>query len=138
MLQSLASSYIYTEQHDKALVVLEQLQTINYRDLDCYKQIVICHAQLGNGPETVKILGKAAHLFGQSTVIDWISDPLLDPVRQDPTFQSFADGVGGKEYRLYLENVAQAIEGAGDKGIDPHLKLPTQEEVGGAVREPQQ
>jgi tetratricopeptide (TPR) repeat protein len=137
-LQNLASSYIYLEQYDTALVVLEQLQVINYRDQNCYQQILICHAQLGHGPETVKILGKAAHLFGQNTVISWMSDPQLDPVRMDPAFQSFADRVGGKDFRLYLEQVAQAIEGEGDEGIDPHLKVPAQEDIGGEVRETQQ
>ena len=138
VLQSLANAYMSLEQYDNALVALEQLQTINYRDLNCYKQIVICHAQLGHGPEAVKILGKAAHLFGQSTAVSWISDPQLDPIRQDPAFQSFADSVGGKEFRLYLEKVAQAIEGEGDPGIDPHLNLPGQEEVDGEERPPQQ
>ena len=137
VLQSLASAYMYLEQYDQALVVLEKLQTINYREINCYKQILICHAQLGHGPETVKILGKAAHLFGQNTVVSWISDPQLDPVRQDPAFQSYAESVGGKEYRLYLEKVAQAIEGEGDEGVDPHLKLPKQEEVDGEVRQQQ-
>ncbi len=134
---SLANAYMHLGQYESALVVLEQLQTINYRDLNCYKQIVICHAQLGQGPETVRILGKAAHLFGQSTAVSWISDPQLDPVRLDPAFQSFADSVGGREFRMYLETVAQAIEGEGDQGIEPHLKLPVQEEVDGKVRQPQ-
>lgn len=129
VLQNLANAYIYLEEYDKALVVLEQLQTINYRDMNCYKQILICHAQLGHGPETVQILGKAAHLYGQNTVVSWISDPQLDPVRHDPTFQAFADRVGGKEFRLYLEKMAQAMEGEGDKGIEPRLKLPRQDEI---------
>jgi tetratricopeptide (TPR) repeat protein len=138
VLQGLASAYMYLEQYDQALVALEQLQTINYRDMNCYKQIVICHAQLQHGPETVKTLGKAAHLFGQNIVVSWISDPQLDPVRQDPAFQSYAESVGGKEYRLYLEKVAQAIEGEGDEGIDPHLQLPKQEEAAEEVPPPQQ
>ena len=129
VLQALANSYIYLEQYEQALVVLEKLQTINFRDINGYKQILICHAQLGHGPETVKILGKAAHLFGQNTVISWISDPLLDPVRQDPKFQAFADSVGGEEYRKYLENMAQAMEGPDEKGIDPQLAMPDQEEL---------
>ncbi len=129
ILQALANCYMLLEQYEQALVVLEQLQTINFRDIHGYKQILICHAQLGHGPETVKILGKAAHLFGQNTVISWISDPLLDPVRQDPKFQAFADSVGGEEYRKYLEKMAEAIEGSSDKGIDPQLAMPKQEEL---------
>lgn len=127
VLQSLASSYMNLEQYDKALVALEKLQTINYRDINCYKEILVCHAQLGHGPEVVQILGKAAHLFGQNTAVSWIGDPQLDPVRQDPIFQTFADRVGGREYRLYLEKMAQAMEGEGDQGIDPQLEMPGQE-----------
>jgi tetratricopeptide (TPR) repeat protein len=137
-IQNLASSYIYLEQYDQALVVLEKLQAINYRDQNCYKQILICHAQLGHGSETVQILGKAAHLFGQNTVVSWISDPQLDPVRQDPSFQAFADRVGGREFRLYLEKMSQAMEGEDDKGIDPHLTIPKQDEMDGEVHQPQQ
>ena len=136
-LQRLAAAYMHLEQYDQALVALGQLQVINYRDIDCYKQLLICHAQLGNGPEAVKVLGKAAHLFGQNTAVGWIADPLLDPIREDRTFQAFADRVGGKEYRLYLEKIAQALEGEGDKGIDPQLKLPKQKEIDGEVLQPQ-
>jgi tetratricopeptide (TPR) repeat protein len=127
ILQSLALSYMNLEQYDKALVALEKLQTINYRDINCYKQMLVCHAQLGHGPEVVQILGKAAHLFGQNTAVSWIGDPQLDPVRQDPMFQTFADRVGGREYRMYLEKMAQAMEGEGDEGIDPQLEMPKQE-----------
>jgi len=129
ILQALANSYMNLEQYDRALVVLEKLQTINYRDINVYKQVLVCHAQLGHGPETVKILGKAAHLFGQNTVISWISDPLLDPVRQYPKFQAFADSVGGEEYRMYLENMAKAMKGSDERGIDPQLTMPKQEEL---------
>ena len=127
VLQNLANAYIYLEQYEKALVTLEKLQIISYRDQNCYKQIVICHAQLGHGTETVQVLGKAAHLFGQNTVVSWIADPQLDPIRQDSTFQAFADRVGGKEYRMYLEKIAEAMEGEGDPGITPQLKLPRRE-----------
>jgi tetratricopeptide (TPR) repeat protein len=138
ILQKLASAYMQLDQYENALGVLEQLQTIHFREINCYKQMIICHAQLGDGPETVKILGKSAHLFGQNTVVSWISDPQLDPVRMDPAFQSYADRVGGREYRLYLEKVAQAIEGEGDEGIDPHLDIPRQTDAGGAVNPSQQ
>lgn len=133
VLQNLANAYMYLEQYEKALVVLEQLQIINFRDMNCYKQILICHAQLGHGLEAVQILGKAAHLFGQNTVVSWISDPQLDPVRQDSTFQAFADRVGGKEFRLYLERMAQTMEGEGDRGINPQLKVPNQDGTDGEV-----
>jgi tetratricopeptide (TPR) repeat protein len=133
VLQNLANAYMYLEQYEKALVVLEQLQIINFRDINCYKQILICHAQLGHGLEVVQILGKAAHLFGQNTVVSWISDPQLDPVRQDSTFQAFADRVGGKEFRLYLEKMAQTMEGEGDRGINPQLKVPNQDGTDGEV-----
>ena len=55
----------------------------------------------------------------------------MDPVRQDPIFQTFADRVGGREYRLYLEGMAQAMEGEGDQGIDPQLEMPKQEATEG-------
>jgi tetratricopeptide (TPR) repeat protein len=131
MLQSLASSYMYLEQYEQALIALEKLQVINYRDVKCYHQILVCHAQLGHAPEVVQILGKAAHLFGQNTAVSWIGDPQLDPVRQDPMFQTFADRVGGKEYRLYLENMAKAMKGEDDQGIDPQLQVPNQEATAG-------
>lgn len=137
-LQSLATSYIRLEQYDKALMVLDQLRIINYRDANCYKQIAICQAQLGNGLETVQTLGKAAHLFGQSLVVGWIQDPQLDPVREDRTFQAFTDRVGGEEFRLYLEKMAKAMEGDADEGIDPQLTLPEREEFNEELLRPQQ
>lgn len=107
---NLASAYMHMEQYDKALTVWNRLGAINYRDKNCYRQIAICNAQLGNGLETVQSLGKAAHLFGQNTVVLWIQDPMLDPVRFDRDFRAFADSVGGEEYRKWLEKVAKNIE----------------------------
>jgi tetratricopeptide (TPR) repeat protein len=131
VLERLAASYMYLEQYDNALVALEKLKIINYRDMNCYQQMLVCHAQLGHGPEVVQILGKTAHLFGQNTAVSWIGDPQLDPVRQDPVFQSFADRVGGREYRIYLEKIAQGMEGKNDQGVDPQLKMPKQEAAEG-------
>ena len=60
-------------------------------------------------------------------IIGWIQDPQLDPVREDRAFQSFADRVGGEEFRRWLEKVAKNTEGNKQKGIDPLLKMPESE-----------
>jgi tetratricopeptide (TPR) repeat protein len=126
-LEQQAKAYMQLEQYDKALEVLELLRETNYRDQNYYRKIAVCNAQLGKSTETVQTLGKAAHLFGQNVVMGWIQDPKLDPVREDRTFQAFADRVGGEEFRKWLEQVAKTMEGQDREDVSPQLKLPDQE-----------
>jgi len=115
------------KEYGKALEVLERLREFNYREQRYYRKIVVCNAQMGRSLETVQTLGKAAHLFGQNVVIGWIQDPMLDPVREDRTFQAFADRVGGEEFRKWLEKVAKAMDGNEEEDIAPQLNLPEQQ-----------
>lgn len=119
-----ADAYMYLEEYGKALKSLEKVQEKNYRDPNNYHSIAVCHAQLGEGMETVQTLGKAAHLFGQKLVVGWIQDPRLDPIREDRTFQAFADRVGGEEFRKWLEKVAKTVEAEKPEDVTPQLTLP--------------
>jgi tetratricopeptide (TPR) repeat protein len=123
-LEQQAKSYILLEEYDNALTCLNQLRDKNYRDPNYYRQIAVCQAQLGKGVDTVQTLQKAAHLFGQNMVIGWVQDPRLDPVREDRTFQAFADRVGGEEFRKWLEKMAQTMDGEKRDDIAPQLTLP--------------
>ena len=123
-LETQAKAYIYLEQYEKALDPLVKLREIEHENRTCYKLIIECHAQLGNVEETVQMLGLSAHLFGQNTVVGWIRDPLLDPVREERSFQVFADRVGGEEFRKWLEKVAKTMDGDHRKDIDPQLMKP--------------
>ncbi len=123
-LEQQAKAYMYLEEYEQALKTLDKLREKNYRDSNYYRSIAVCHAQLGQGMETVQTLGKAAHLFGQNTVIGWIQDPRLDPIREDRTFQAFADRVGGEEFQKWLEKVAKTMGGEERGDIAPQLSLP--------------
>jgi tetratricopeptide (TPR) repeat protein len=123
-LEQQAKAYIFLEEYEQALTCLDLLRDKNYRDPNYYRQIAVCQAQLGKGVETVQTLGKAAHLFGQNVVIGWVQDPRLDPVREDRTFQAFADRVGGEEFRKWLEKMAQTMDGETREDIAPQLTLP--------------
>jgi len=105
-----SAAYMQIGQYEKALDLLETLRRKNYRNPVYYKQIVVCNAQLERGKETVDALGRAAQLFGEQMVLGLIQDPKLDPVREDPAFQGFADRVGGEEFRLWLEKMAKGIK----------------------------
>ena len=123
-LEQQAKAYMFLEEYENALESLGVLRERNYREQSYYRQIAICNAQLGHGLETVQTLGKAAHLFGQNIVMGWVQDPQLDPVREDRTFQAFADRVGGEEFRKWLEKVAKTMDGEEKKDIAPQLSLP--------------
>lgn len=137
-LEKQSISYMRLEQYEKALASLNKLVAINFRDPDCYKSIAICNAQLGRGLETVQTLGKAAHLFGQEAAMMWIQDPMLDPIRMDRTFQAFADRVGGEEFRKYLEQMAQSMEGNAPEDVTPQLGMPDTEALDPEILQPQQ
>jgi tetratricopeptide (TPR) repeat protein len=128
-LERQAMAYMYLEDYESALQDFEQLRASNYRDPNYYRSIAVCHAQLGQGQETVQTLGKAAHLFGQKVVVGWVQDPRFDPIREDRSFQSFADRVGGEEFRKWLEKVAKTMDGEERKDITPQLTLPANEHI---------
>jgi len=109
-MERLAAAYMQITEYEKALDLLETLRRKNYRNPVYYKQIVICNAQMERGKETVDALGRAAQLFGEQMVLGLIQDPQLDPVREDPAFQGFADRIGGEEFRLWLEKMAKGIK----------------------------
>ncbi len=123
-LERQVNAYMHLEEYRLALVSLGYLTEQNHREQSYYLQIAICQAQLKNGLETVQILGMAAHAFGQHVVMDWIQDPRLDPIRQDRSFQAFADRVGGEEFRVWLENVAKSLETKENEDIFPQLSIP--------------
>lgn len=125
-LEQQASNYMQVGQYEKALVPLNKLRENNYRDQTYYKQIAICNAQLEQGKETVETLGRAAQLFGEKTVMGWMQDPLLDPVREDRLFQAFTDRIGGEEFRRWLEKMAQNIDAAQTAKPEevPKLQMP--------------
>ena len=119
-----ADGYIKLEEYEKALDALEVLRRNDYRNPDYYKKIAICNAQLERGRDTVLILGQAAQLFGEKMVLGLIQNPQLDPVREDRTFQAFADRVGGEDFRVWLEKMAKNVQmGKQDKLDDVRLKL---------------
>ena len=128
-MEQLANTYVLLKEYGKSLVVLEKLRERDYTNQRYYRMITMCNAQLGNSQETVQTLGKAAHLFGQGVVVGWMQDPMLDPVREDRTFQSFADRVGGEEFRKWLEQVARAMDSEGKKDVAPQLIVPTEERI---------
>jgi tetratricopeptide (TPR) repeat protein len=126
-LEQQGMAYIILERYNDALEVYEKLRVSNYREQRYYRQLAVCHAQLGHSQETVQTLGKAAHLFGQKLVVSWVQDPRLDPVRTDRTFQAFAERVGGEEFRKWLEQVARTMEPEERKEIAPQLTLPEED-----------
>lgn len=128
-MEQLVNAQMLLKEYDNALPVLENLRVWNYRDQRYYRLIAVCQAQLGQSHEVVQTLGKAAHLFGQNVVIGWIQDPMLDPVRQDRTFQAFAGRVGGEEFRKWLEQVAATMEKKDEKEITPQILVPEREGI---------
>lgn len=134
-IEKLAESYMALGDYSIALSYLSQLSESNYRDPVYYHNLAVCNAQVGNALETVQVLGKAAHLFGQDVAIDWVQDPLLDPVRTERIFQSFTDRVGGAEFRRWLEKIANNID-VKDRGeVVPQLELPGAAEKGSGLIE---
>ncbi|VGO21247.1 tetratricopeptide repeat protein [Pontiella sulfatireligans] len=138
-LEMQAAAYMQVKEYNQALVPLSSLHDFNYRKQGYYKQLAVCYAQLLDGPETVQTLGRAAQLFGQKIVMGWMQDPLLDPVREDRSFQAFADRIGGEEFRLWLEKMASAIDAADEKQpVAPMLEIKGQNALQQDLLKPKQ
>lgn len=118
-LERQADSYMKLEQYKQALVPLEMLRKSNFRGKNYYKQTSICNAQLNDPQTTVQVLSRAAHLFDQNLIIEWIQDPQFDVIRSDRVFQSFTDRVGGAEFRQWLETVSDV--GKPDAPVAPKV-----------------
>jgi len=132
-----ADAYMQVQQYEKALVPLAKLRENDYRNPAYYKQIAACNAQLQKTQETVQTLGRAAQLFGQQVAMGLIQDPLLDPVREDRAFQAFADRIGGKEFRLGVEDLMKnEAREKHLKDIEPQLKMPPSESLDAELLKP--
>ncbi len=132
-----AAAYMQVRQYEKALVPLAKLREINLQNPVYYKQIAICNAQLPDGQETVRTLERAVQLFGRQMVLGLLADPQLDPVRENRAFQAFTDRVGGKEFRLGIEELAWSKENEEKerREIEPQLEMPLSESQDAAVLE---
>ena len=125
-LEQQVGAYMQVRQYEKALVPLAALRGQNNRNPGYHKQIAVCQAQLQQGHETVQTLGRASQVFGVQTVLGFIQDPQFDPVREERAFQAFVDRVGGKEFRMGIEEMARRAQAGeeGRAGVDPQLEMP--------------
>lgn len=114
-LERKAAAYMQLERYSKALTPLKMLRNLNYKKPEYYRHIAICQAQLGQGYETIQILGRASQVFSEKLVMGWMAEPLLDPVRDDRNFRAFADHVGGEGFREWLDQLAKGLEAKDDK-----------------------
>lgn len=132
-----ADAYMQTEQFAEALVVLGRLKELNHRNQAYYRKIAICNAQLRHGQETVRVLSRAVYLFDEGIIMGWIQDPQLDPVRQDRTFQMFAERLAGGEFRRLLDQMAEGVEAKQRVRVDvgPMLGMPGRGEAQDGVRD---
>ncbi len=128
-LEHQAVAYMRMNEFEKALVPLSKLVSIKFRDPICYKRIAICYAQLERGQECVQVLGKSAHLFGPDTIVMWVQDPQMDPIRRNRAFQSLVDRVGDEEFRKYLEQMADSMKQKSTEEVLPQLELPETETI---------
>jgi len=129
VLEQQASAFMQVQQYEKALVPLATLRKHNNKNPVYHKQIAVCQAQLQQGYETVQTLGRAAQVFGVQIILGFIQDPQFDPVREERAFQAFVDRVGGKEFRLGIEDMARRAAAVEEErtGIEPQLEMPVSE-----------
>jgi len=129
VLEQQASAFMQVQQYEKALVPLATLRKHNNKNPVYHKQIAVCQAQLQQGYETVQTLGRAAQVFGVQIILGFIQDPQFDPVREERAFQAFVDRVGGKEFRLGIEDMARRAAASEEErtGIEPQLEMPVSE-----------
>jgi tetratricopeptide (TPR) repeat protein len=137
VLEKLSTAYMKIGQYERALPVFERLRESNFREQRYYNLMAVCRAQLGQGSETVQVLARAAHLFGQQVVMGWMQDTQFDVVREDRDFQSFANRIGGEGFRLWLEKMAEAVEAAEQqKAVAPTLGQPNKGTVDPGILQP--
>ena len=103
--------------YEDALGHLEKLRGLSHNDPDCNRSIVICNAQLEKAHEAVEMLALSGQLFDVETIVSWLEDPLLDPIRQDREFQKHVDRIAGEDYRKLLDRMAQDLRRAESRGI---------------------
>jgi tetratricopeptide (TPR) repeat protein len=125
-LEQQVAAYMQVEKYQEAIRPLERLRELDYRNALYYRKLAACHAQLGQVQECVDMLIRATQLFDRPIVLTWLSDPLLDPVREEHPFQAFVDRIGGEDFRLGIEEMARraAEQGQESEEDEPRLKIP--------------
>lgn len=112
------------ERYDDALVALEQLQSVVGRDPYNCRAVVICNAQLGKAIEAVDALWDSFAFFDFNTVVSWVEDPLLDPIRSDQGFKSFNEDIRSEGVQQQIASVRARIREQEAGSISIEIGLP--------------
>ncbi|MBN2684886.1 MAG: tetratricopeptide repeat protein [Pontiellaceae bacterium] len=111
------------DRYEDALTALEKLQSVNGRDSYTSSTMALCYAQLGKAFEAVQVMEQSAVLFGRNTVISWLEDSKLDPIRSDRGFMIFDERIRGAEFQQYLASIEAKMRER-EAGISIDIGLP--------------
>ncbi len=120
--------YMESKEWQKALPYCLELVRSN-PNLERYRTIVHCYAQMKEAGKAVIFMGQAASRYGELNVAVWLKNDteIFDPIRETVEYRSFADRIVGADSRKASEDIRKLEEEKqADEQQDDGLDLPVQ------------
>ncbi len=106
---------INEKRYGDAILCLEIVSQARYREPSFYRDYSRCYAKLGDVKSSVEILGKAANIFGQSIVLQWILSDDYELILENSYFKAFSSRIGGQQLASQMN---QLSENPNDESFD--------------------
>ena len=90
-----------------AISCLEIVSQFRYREPSFYRDYSQCYAKLGDVKSSVEILGKAANIFGQSLVLQWLLSDDYELILDDNYFKAFSSRIGGQQLARQMNQLSE-------------------------------
>ena len=106
---------INEKRYTDAILCLEIVSQTRYREPTFYRDYSRCYAKLGDVKSSVQVLGKAANIFGQNVVLQWLLSDDYELILEDNYFKAFSSRIGGQQLASQMN---QITESPNDKSFD--------------------
>ena len=98
---------INADRYIDAISCLEIVSQFRYREPSFYRDYSQCYAKLGDVKSSVEILGKAANIFGQSLVLQWLLSDDYELILDDDYFKAFSSRIGGQQLARQMNQLSE-------------------------------
>ena len=98
---------INEKRYGDAILCLELVSQARYREPTFYRDYSRCYAKLGDVKSSVEILGKAANIFGQNVVLQWLLSDDYELILENSYFKAFSSRIGGQQLAKQMNQLSE-------------------------------
>ena len=99
---------INEKRYTDAILCLEIVSQTRYREPTFYRDYSRCYAKLGDVKSSVEVLGKAANIFGQNVVLQWLLSDDYELILENNYFKAFSSRIGGQQFASQMNQITES------------------------------